>query len=238
VRRQAAAVLIAFAAATSILGFRATPVSAECGYLPPWPEITGAIPSAREVIVGEIVTDFNVAELNIPTNEGRDYALRVTHVLRGDRRPGDIVDVQFMYPNWPQTRYSGGTLSSCTYLTATPGEVIALAFDALEPGGPMEHNRSRWVQPPTRYNALGVITGSESDPLYGTRRERVTLAQLQHLASLPPTDTLGPPSVDSADPRLPVAASIVGLLIAWRRFSDRRRVGQRVAPDGVRRSER
>ncbi len=161
-RRHAAAVLVALAVSTSVLGLMAAPVRAECMYLPPWPPITDAIPTAERIVVGEVVPATE-ADLRLGPDQGpREHALRVTHVLRGGSRPGDLLDIQYLLPNWPQTRYKGGdgtSAPSCTYLHAEPGDVIALAFDALQPGGPMTENGVSWIQPPTRYNAVGVLFG-------------------------------------------------------------------------------
>lgn len=54
-RRDVAAVLVAFAAATSVIGLSATTVRAECMHLPPWPPMTDAIPTAQRVVVGEVI---------------------------------------------------------------------------------------------------------------------------------------------------------------------------------------
>jgi hypothetical protein len=200
-------------------------------YLPPWPDITPAIPTARAIVVGEIVTDFELADLHLGPDQGpRDYALRVTEVLRGDARPGDLIDMQYLGANWPQTRYLGGdgtTAASCTYLRAAPGEVIALAFDALQPGGPMSENGTKWIQPPTRYNAVGVIKGPGGNAGTDWYRERVTLRQLRYLASLPATDTAD--QVSSKPPgqgaNLLLIAGAIGLGLGLRRFRSPGRTG-------------
>jgi hypothetical protein len=205
--------------------------------------ITTAIPTAREIVVGDIVTSFHQADLHLGADQGaRDYALRVTHVLRGGAKPGDLMDVQYLLPNWPQTRFSGGNgpAASCTYLRATPGEVIALAFDALQPGGRMREGGLEWIQPPTRYSAVGVIIGTSSTASdTWQQREIVTLQELRDLASLPPTDTMAPvlanpPQPVSVAAAILVAAAVMGFWCGWRRSGG----GRRVAPDGVRRSER
>lgn len=242
-RRHAAAALFAVAAATSLIGFRAPPVSAECSYLPPWPPITPAIPSARAIVVGEVVSDFDPAELHIPPDQERAYALRITHVLRGAMKSGDMLDIQFLGANWPQVSSgSGGPYPSCAHPRAAPGEVIALAFDALQLGGPMRSGNVKWIQPPTRYNAMGVIKGPGGSQGTNGYRERVTLAQLRSLAALPQTDTAAPMPLDavpssSTDMRLLLLAGGLGLTLALRRFHQQSR-GRRVALGGVRRSER
>lgn len=234
-RRHAAAGLIAFAAATSIIGLGAAPVRAECPYLPPWPDITAAIPTARAIIVGEIVTDFELADLHLGANQGpRDYALRVTEVLRGDAQAGDLVDMQYLQPNWPQIRFSNsaGPLASCTYVRAEPGEVIALAYDALHPGGAMQNQQFRWRQPPTRYNAVGVINGPGGDAGTSHYRQPVTLERLRVLAALPQTDASDAvvPMSREPDPSLLLVAGLIGLGMGMWRF--RPVVGQtrRVSP--------
>jgi hypothetical protein len=236
VRRHAAAVLLAVAAATSILGYAVSPVSAECPYLPPWPAITAAIPTARTIVVGEIVTDFTLADLDVGPGQERDFALQVTHVLRGPARPGDLLDVQYLEPNWPQTLFTGadGPTASCTWLRMAEGEVLALAFDALQPGGPMKDGDREWIQPPTRYNAVGVIKGPGGSQGTSLIRERVTLQQLRYLATLPPTDTAALTTHGASGTGLLFVAGLIGLSLAWRRFG----AAKRVAPDGVRRSER
>jgi hypothetical protein len=244
VRRHAAAVLIAFAAATSVIGLGAPPVRAECPYLPPWPDITDAIPTARKIIVGEVVTNFELADLHLGPNQGpREYALRVTEVLRGDARSGDLVDMQYLQPNWPQIRFSnsGAPLASCTYLRAEPGEVIALAYDALHPGGRMQNLQYKWVQPPTRYNAVGVIRGPGGNAGTSDYRQPVTLRRLRALAALPQTDTADPasssPSGSGTSPLLVAALFVLGLGLGMRRFQPQAARGRRVAPGGVRRRE-
>lgn len=222
-RRHAAAVLFAVAAATSLIGFRAPPVSAECSYFPPWPPITPAIQSAREIVVGEVVSDFDPAELHIPPDQERAYALRITHVLRGAMKSGDMLDIQFLGANWPQVSSgSGGPYPSCAHPRAAPGEVIALAFDALQLGGPMRNGDVKWIQPPTRYNAMGVIKGPGGSQGTHGYRERVTLAQLRSLAALPQTDTATPRQVNTiastADIRLLLLACVVGLWLGLQAF--------------------
>ena len=243
-RRHATAVLIAFAAGMSAIALGASPVRAECMYLPAWPEITPAIPTARAIVVGEIVTDFELADLHLGPNQGpRRYALRVTEVLRGDARPGDLIDVQYLVANWPQIRYRASDMTSeasCTYLRAAPGEVVALAFDALRPGGPMSTNGVEWIQPPTRYNAVGVIKGPGGDAGTDFYRERVTIRQLRFLATLPATDTADrvSPSTPASGANLLLIVGAIGLVLGIRQFRPTAGRGRRVAPGGVRRSER
>jgi len=222
-RRGAAPVLIALAAAMVALGIQPWPTSAECPYVPPWPEITTAIPTAREIVVGEIVTEFNEADLSLGAGQGsRDYALRITHVLRGGARPGDLLDIQYLLPNWPWTHFTGadGPTASCSHLRAAPKEVIALAFDALHRGGPMRAGDEAWTQAPTRYSAVGVVKGPVG--IYGTDtyRERVTLRQLEHLASLPPTDAAVPAPRKAAvlPGSLLVVTGLVAFAFGLRRF--------------------
>jgi len=226
-RRRALAILVALASAAAAAGLDVAPVLAECPYLPPWPPITTAIATARGIVVGEVVTAFDPADLHAEPGGGvPDYALRVTHVLRGDAEVGDLLDVQYLLPNWPQTKIAGegGTLASCTSLPVAPGEVIALAFDAMQRGGPMRDGDVEWVQPPTRYNALGVIKwnapGQEDNEIW-QERQRVSLSQLRSLASIPQTDAAHVTVVWNRSAVL-LAAGLAALLIGLRRFRARR----------------
>lgn len=187
--RRAMVVTAMIAAAVGLFA-RPSRVAAECPYVPPWPPITEAIPSAREIIVGEVVDDFDPSQLDTADGGPRTKALRVTEVLRGDRNVGDLVDIEELLPNWPWLKSSAeaAAIPSCSALQALPGEVVAIAFDARKPGGPMQAGEVTWNQPPTRYNAMGVLSAMEPSPDWGIERERVSLAQLRALASLPTTD--------------------------------------------------
>lgn len=192
-RRRIWSAMVAVVGAIALAAATSSPVAAECPFLPPWPSITNAIPSARVVVVGKIITDFDASSLRPLSRRVPDYALRVTHVLRGGARPGDLLDVQNLLPNWPLTRYgmSEAPIASCTYLPVRPGETVAIAFDALRPRGRTSDGAHTWVQPAIRYNALGVLraVANDQDPAgpWGAR-EHVTLSQLRTLASLPSTD--------------------------------------------------
>jgi hypothetical protein len=220
-------ITIAFVAAVSALMLQALPVAAECPYLPAWPPISKAIATAHVIVVGTVVTDFDQADLHLGTNQGpRRYALRVTEVVRGDAQAGDLLDAQYLLPNWPQTRYANDAgspvaLASCNYLHAVPGEVIALALDALQPGGPMRDGDLAWVQPPTRYNAVGVIMTTEPyDPDMSpwNDREPITLAHLRSLAALPMTDAAQRPGSPSDRTPIVLVAGLAAALVAARRF--------------------
>ena len=115
-----------------------------------------------------------------------------------------------------------GTIASCTYLRAAPGEVIALAYGALQPGGRMTSGDITWFQPPTRYQAVGVIhaDAGRSEDYPWSAREVVTLAQLQHLASLPQTDAVDGSHDRPGEVALLIVAGIGGLLLGLRRFRD------------------
>lgn len=118
-----------------------------------------AIPSARTIVIGEVVTDVTDLHLT-PADGSRHYALRLTEVLRGDSRVGDLLDVEYLEPNWPQVPSSVEPYelwASCRGLSVRSGETIVMAFDALIPRGSMLSGHLHWIQPPTRYNAVGVI---------------------------------------------------------------------------------
>ena len=232
-RRHAATVLVALAAATSVLGSHASSVSAECMYLPPWPPITDAIPTAQVIVIGEVVAATE-ADLRLGPDQGpRDRALWITHVLRGRARPGDLLDIQYLLPNWPQTQFDRafGPTPSCTYLRTAPREVIALALDALRPGGRMQERDQEWIQPPTRYNAVGVLAGPVGEVGTDDFREPVTLPRLLDLATIPrlDPDPPPPPSPDGTNLLLLTAliGTLLGTLLALRRSTISRRWRQK-----------
>lgn len=203
-RRQLASIAIAVTTATSLLSLQAAPAAAECSFVPAWPHITTAIRSAREIVVGTIVTDFAQSDLHLSADQApRDYALRIIEVLRGPRTPGDLMDVQDLLPNWPWTKSLAelAPYPSCSSLHTAPGETIALALDALMPRQRLANGNLHWIQPATRYNAMGVLRAV----LPG--RERVTLRELRDLAALPETSTLAAP--DAQPDRVPV------LVVLW-----------------------
>lgn len=153
------------------LGFAAPPALADCAFLPPFPAIAPAVPSAREIIVGKVTVDFGAGLSSDPT---ADFGLRIDHVLRGGASVGQVRRITYMYPNWPWLRSVAPPIPSCTYLLVHKGDVIALAFRALAPDGT------------TRYNAVGWISGNPDPTL-----QQVTLAALEQAAALPPT-TIAP----------------------------------------------
>ncbi len=87
----------------------------------------------------------------------------------------------------------------------------------------MSANGENWIQPPTRYNAVGVIKGPGGNYGTGRYRERVTLRQLKSLAALPTTDTAtlvqsnAVPSTTHDTPLL-LLVSVLGLGFGLRRF--------------------
>lgn len=230
--RRLASVIVALAAATSLLATTPGPVLAECPYLPPWPPITEAVLTARTIVVGEVVTDVSHSDLGLGADQGvRDYALRVTEVLRGGAEIGDLVDIQYLTPNWPQVRFrwADGALASCTYVRAEPGEVLAFAFDATHPGGRMTEQGYAWIQPPTRYHAVGVIQGPGGNQGTSHYRERVTLERLRALAALPMTDAPVAAATPGGSPSVAILAGLLAFGVAFVRLG---RVG-RVSPGRV-----
>lgn len=185
--------LAALAAAAAGVA-RPAPAAAECTFVPPWPPITEAVPSAREIVVGDIVTDFDPSQLKTLDGAPRSKALRVTEEIRGDRKAGELVDIQYLLPNWPWNKSSSNTAAypSCSYLQALPGERIAIAFGAIHPAGQVTSGNVTWTQPRTVYSAMGVVIATPSTRDWGLERERVTVAQLRALAELPRTDTVEP----------------------------------------------
>jgi hypothetical protein len=145
-----------------------SPAKAECPYVPPYPPVTEAARSAREIIVGTVIENVG--------GQFADFRLRIDHVLRGSAKVGDIRRISSLYANWPlDTTADGQTIAPCEAIMASRGNVIALAFDALAP------DRK------TRYTAVSWISGV---PPFNYEFETTTLAKLQALADLPQTDTV------------------------------------------------
>jgi hypothetical protein len=191
----------------------AGPAAAECPFIPPFPRAEPAIRSADEVIVGELVS-ASAADLDLGPNQGpRKMAMRVTKVLRGPKTVGDLVDVEYLQPNWPWIKYRGGNgqaVPSCTYLSmeANVGDTIALALGAVQPRQRLEVDGVSWMQPRTTFNAMSKI------------RSPALLAEIRRIAGLPETD-MAPDvvAVSAARPDLswPVAfaTGVVGGAVAW-----------------------
>lgn len=142
-----------------------TPANAECPYFPV-PPATDAARSAREIIVGTVTENVG--------GQLFDFRLRIDHVLRGPAEVGDIRRVEFLYPKWPILTFDDGTsLAPCQAIPGSPGNVIALAYDAIARDGK------------TRYNAASWISGK---PLDNYEVPGTTLAEMQELSGLPQTD--------------------------------------------------
>ena len=218
-------VTTSFGCLFAILGLvaSASPVAAECTYIPPWPAVTDAIRSARAVIVGTVVTDFDATDLGLAPGASRHQALRVTEVVRGDYKVGELVDIEYLDPNWP---WSGSPdtapIPSCNGGPGRPGDVIALALDAVQPAQRLADGSFSWWQPRTPYNAVGVV---EVGPQGLKEREAVTLAEVRRLAALPQTDTLAeaPRGGTTSPAILALLAGSIGAALAWRRAGSKRR---------------
>jgi hypothetical protein len=203
--------LVFAAAMLAAIGTLSTTSSAkaECPYVPPYPPVTEAARSAREIIVGTVIENVD--------GQAGDFRLRIDHVLRGSSTVGDIRRIKFLFPNWPQDTFDDGqTIASCTVIAASAGDVIAMAFRALAP------DRK------TRYTAVSWISGV---PAFNYDFERTTLAKLQALADLPQTDTSAesiktmPTSVPSGADRLVVLVVValtgsVALIMLKRRAAE------------------
>jgi hypothetical protein len=215
--RRTATVLLLFAFAHAVAG----PASAECMFVPPFPKAEPAIRSADEVVIGDVI-QAGASDLDLGPNQGpRQMALRVTEVLRGPKAVGDLVDIEFLEPNWPWIKYPGGNgqaVPSCTYLVmeANVGDTIVLALGAVQPQQRLENDGLSWVQPRTTYNAMSKI------------RSAANLAEIRRIAGLPETDMAPKPAVDRpADPESPILlAFAIGIIcgaVAWWHFGRRDR---------------
>ena len=215
--RLSTMVVLLLAVAHAVAG----PASAECMFIPPFPRAEPAIRSADEVIIGDVIR-AGATDLDLGPNQGpRQMALRVTEVLRGPKAVGDLVDIEYLEPNWPWIKYRGGNgqaVPSCTYLMmeANVGDRIVLALGAVQPQQRLENEGLSWMQPRTTYNAMSKI------------RSAAKLAEIRRIAGLPETDMAPNVAADSADDLgrpllLTFAAGIIGGAIAWWRISRRDR---------------
>ncbi len=197
----------------------AGPAMAECPFVPPFPRAEPAIRSAEEVIVGQLVR-ATAADFDLGPNQGpRTMALRVTEVLRGPRAVGDLVDVEYLQPNWPWIKYRGGNgqaVPSCTYLVmeANVGDKIALALGAVQPQQRLEVQGVSWTQPRTTFNAMSKI------------RSPGLLVEIRRIAGLPETD-MAPEGLAATASRLDLpwlvvlAAGVLGGGVGWWRAGRR-----------------
>lgn len=217
--RSSAPLLLLFVAAH----WTASPAAAECMFIPPFPRAEPAIRSAEEVIVGELVR-ASAADLILGPDQGpRTMAVRVTEVLRGPKAVGDLVDVEYLQPNWPWIKYRGGNgqaVPSCSYLLmeANVGDTIVLALGAVQPPQRLEVQGVSWMQPRTTFNAMSKI------------RNPALLVDIRRIAGLPETDTAPEVVVASAARPHPswgvaIAAGVVGGAVAWWRAGRRERSG-------------
>jgi hypothetical protein len=206
--RLSATLVLLFAVAHWTAG----PASAECMFIPPFPRAEPAIRSAEEVIVGELVSG-SAADLDLGPNQGpRKMAMRVTEVLRGPKAVGDLVDVEYLLPNWPWIRYRGGNgqaVPSCTYLVmeANVGDSIVLALGAVQPRQRLEVEGVSWMQPRTTFNAMSKI------------RRPALLAEIRRIAGLPETDMARDVAASAARRDLlwpaAFAVGVLGGAVAW-----------------------
>ncbi len=222
--RLSAPLMLVFAAAHWTAG----PAAAECMFARPFPRAEPAIRSAEEVLVGELVR-ASAADLDLGPNQGpRKMAMRVTEVLRGPKAVGDLVDVEYLQPNWPWIKYRGGNgqaVPSCTHLIteANVGDTIALALGAVQPRQRLEVEGVSWMQPRTTFSAMSKI------------RSPAMLAEIRRITGLPETD-LAPEVVAASAARrdlswhVAFAVGLVGGAVAWWRAGRRERSGTGCRP--------
>ena len=167
----------------------ATAVVAECTALDPWPSFQKAVPTAKRVIVGEVVEDRD------PNSSGylSLFGLRVDEVLRGKGEVGKVIEIRYLSSGLP-----GTICPRNTNLRVLPGDVIAIAFDALAPDRRSHINAVAWVRgtPDTMQRGVGSIT----------------MAELRDLAALPPTDAAE--LLPLPPPRAPLLALFAGFVTA------------------------
>jgi hypothetical protein len=188
-----------------------SPAKAECPYVPPYPPVTEAARSAREIIVGTVIENVG--------GQFADFRLRIDHVLRGSAQVGDIRRITYLYAKWPlETLANGEAIAPCEAIVASRGNVIALAFDAMAQDGK------------TRYNAISWISGQ---PEFNYEFETTTLTKLQALADLPQTDiasrSIGVPRSEPSRAIDPSVVVLIGLCagfatVPWLKGRQRMRI--------------
>ena len=166
-RRSVLALALAGLAVTAA----AAPVLAECPYFP-IPPASAAIPSAREIVVGTVISNVD--------GDVYTFRLRLDAVPRGMAEVGSLRVIEHLFPGWPIAHTESGPLAPCEPIPGSPGNIMVLAYHALSPHGG------------TRYTAASWIAGL---PALRTEEEieRLTLADVQALAAMPMTDALPAP---------------------------------------------
>jgi hypothetical protein len=163
-------------------------VAAECGLLDPWPSFTEAAPSAKRILVGRVMSSYAVDTADF----AYEFQLRVDEVLRGSAT--STLEFRGL------TR-SGLPLKLCpgdSFLRVKVGDVLAFAFEARVAGSPNPVLAVAWIH-------------GSPDGFMLPGAEKLTIAQVRSLASMPQTDALAAPSNPSQGvPVWPLLAGVVG----------------------------
>jgi hypothetical protein len=211
--------------AIGLVGTGASPVAAECSYIPPLPKISFAIPTAKELFTGTVIS--------IGQNGDGDryiFGVRVEEVFRGPEKVGSVHEMVGVAPNWPTELDALGSVEvSCAVIgTRHVGEKVAIALGARFPGG-MVHSKAYdkdFYQPPTIFNTMAILDGSSREQYGSGGRQLFSIERLRELArQFPPaTDTLtasapvSPPRTEPcAELAILAAAGLLGAASAWRR---------------------
>jgi hypothetical protein len=166
-------------------------VHAECTFnaIPP---ATDGARAAREIIVGRVIENID--------DYIYDFRIRIIHVLRGPAHVGEVRRFKAVYPGWPMSQYpipdTDRHYPPCSPIPGRTGNVIAFSLDALAPDGK------------TRYNGASWISGRP----FGWDVPRTTLAEMQRLAALPPTDTEVPTAAQRRPGMAPIALLTIGVV--------------------------
>jgi hypothetical protein len=182
--------LVQLAAAVGLSLIATAQVGADCDG--PYPSFREAAPTARRVVVGEVVAGQQDA-LGFVDGRSARFTLRGTSVLDGAEVEIDVIDL----PSQP----CAGPIE------AAVGDHIAIAFDG------------RAFEPPQIVNAVAWLDGSA--PEFGGI-ETMTVAEVYALLGLPwPPEAAPPPSgVDEgllSIAALAIAVLLGGLLVLRRR---------------------
>jgi hypothetical protein len=216
--RHVAPVIVAIALAAPAFLATASPVAAECTFVPPLPRISMAVSTAKDLFVGDVVAGGS--GLNGPSVT--TFTIRITEVLRGPAAVGQMRTLSEVAPNWPWTMPSDGgkAYPSCSTLLAVTGERVIVALGARTSGQILHQNGQSWFQPPTIFNTIALVSGSFEEGHPTLDRQVFSLTRLRKLAELaePPTDTTSTAAVgpDRASPGKAgplVGAAVAGLLL-------------------------
>ena len=182
--------IIGLGAALIVLSSAPTEVAAECTQVDRWPSFRTIAPSAKVIVVGEVLANPEDTAGYVTTG----FRLRVDEVLRG--RSEAVLEFR-------EAVTSGLPLTICpgdSVLYVRHGDRLAMAFGGRYPevDGPV--------------TSIAFLDG-EPDSFLLPGIERLTLDEVRSVAGLPPTDTR--PAGEGRAESPAVALLLVGLIGGW-----------------------